>query len=291
MKGLTRIEIDDSRPIEFLLNADLETELHPGEDPDLGAHSSQVLAEMLKEARCEGEHTGLPPLDFVLSNGDTDARFERGHEKVWAELEQLCPCYFAMGNHEGGYFERDGDAWRRHLGYEDTYYAWEYACPVGVATFVVLDAWCARDEIGKLRINEGSGNQALRDDQLQWLKAVLDGAEGVVTVFAHAHLWIPNARNQDNASVEELVDILKGTYEGGAFHRHASVFINGGHHDLPSCNRVDGVHFIDPIGAIHQGYARVVIDPAKRTMDYLGRFNERTYRGLGLVGYAGSDGR
>jgi hypothetical protein len=190
-----------------------------------------------------------------------------------------------MGNHEGGYFDRDGNAWRKHLGYEDTYYAWEYASPTATLTFVVLDAWSSRDESGQLRINEGSGKQVFRREQLDWLKGLLDGAEGAVTVFAHAHLWIPNCRNQDNASVEELVDILKGTYEGGAFHRHASVFINGGHHDHPSCDQVDGVHFIDPIGAIHKGYARVVIDPATRTLDYLGRFNERTYRGLDLSRY------
>ena len=285
MKGWAQIEFEKMRPIEFLFNSDLETELHPGEDPDLGVHSGEVLAEMLREARCEGEYETVSPPAFILSNGDTDARFEGGYEEIWGELEDICPCRFAMGNHEGAYFDRDGDRWRRSLGYEETYYAWEYAAPEASVTFVVLDTWCTQEGNGRLRINEGSGNQALREEEEEWLKNVLDRASGPVLAFAHAHLWPPNCRNQDNEAMNRLVDILKGTYEKDAVHRPASAFFNGGHHDYPSCDRVDGVYFIDPIGAIHKGYARVVVDPIHRKMDYIGRFNEKSYRGFDLVGY------
>ena len=285
MRGLTRIELEEMRPIEFLFNADLETELHPGEDPMLGAHSDAVLAEMLREARCEGEYADLSPPAFILSNGDTDARFEEGYEETWAGLTDICPCYFALGNHEGGYFDGDGNRWRECLGYEETYYAWEYAAPEGTITFVVLDTWCTREGDGRLKVNEGSGNQGFREEEKEWLKEVLDRTSGIVIAFAHAHLWPPNCRNQDNEAMDELIDVLKGTYEEKGIHRHANAFFNGGHHDYPSCDRVDGVYFIDPIGAIHKGYARVVVDPVGQKMDYIGRFEEKSYRGLDLVGY------
>ena len=287
MRKLTQINLEKARPIEFLFNSDLEAELHPGEAPSLGVHSGEVLVEMLREARCQGVYSDQSPLDFVLSNGDTDTRFEKDYEPLWEGLENFCPCYHVMGNHEGAYFDRDGDAWRKYLDYEETYYAWEYVAPEATATFIVLDTWCTREGNGngRLRINEGSGNQAFREEEKEWLKKMLDRAPGLVVVFAHAHSWPSNGRSQDNEAIEELIDILKGTYEDGGIHKHAHVFFNGGHHDHPACNKVDGVTFIDPIGAIHKGYARVIVDPIHRKMDYLGRFSERSYRELDLTGY------
>lgn len=287
MRKLTQINLEKARPIEFLFNSDLEAELHPGEAPSLGVHSGEVLVEMLREARCQGVYSDQSPLDFVLSNGDTDTRFEKDYEPLWEGLENFCPCYHVMGNHEGAYFDRDGDAWRKYLDYEETYYAWEYVAPEATATFIVLDTWCTREGNGngRLRINEGSGNQAFREEEKEWLKKMLDRAPGLVVVFAHAHSWPSNGRSQDNEAIEELIDILKGTYEDGGIHKHAHVFFNGGHHDHPACNKVDGVTFIDPIGAIHKGYARVIVDPIHRKMDYLGRFNEKSYGELDLTGY------
>jgi len=282
MKNFTRIKIDQTRPIEFLFNSDLETELHPGENPELGVHADAVLAEMLKEVRRECDYSGQSALDFILSNGDTDARFENDYQPAWEQLEQLCPCYHVLGNHEGAYFNRDGEQWRKYFGYADTYYAWEYAAPGASVTFIVLDTWCTREANGRLQINEGSGNQAFRDEQKQWLKQLLDQAPGLTIVFAHAHLWPPNCRNQDNENIDQLIDILKSTYEAGVIHKPANVFFNGGHHDHPGCIKVDGVTFVDPIGAIHKGCARVIIDPINMRMDYLGRFNEKTYRELDI---------
>lgn len=284
MREFTQITIEEMQPIEFLFDSDLETELHEDEDPSIGVHSGEVLAEMLREARCEGVYSGQSPLDFILSNGDTDTRFEEEYKPLWQPLESLCLCYHVMGNHEGAYFDRDGDKWREYLGYEETYYAWEYSSPEASITFIVLDTWCAREGDGRLRINDGSGNQAFREEEKEWLKRMLDRAPGLVVVFAHAHLWPPNRRSQDNEAIEELIDILKGTYEEGVAHRHAHVFFNGGHHDYPDCNQVDGVYFVDPIGAIHKGYARVIIDPIHKKMDYIGRFNERSHRKLYLTG-------
>ena len=286
MKNFTQVKTKEIRPIEFLFNSDLETELHEGEDPSLGVHSGEVLAEMLREVRCEGEYANQPPLDFILSNGDTDTRFEEEYWHLWAPLEDVCPCYHVVGNHEGAYFERDGNKWSKYLGYEETYYAWECSAPKASVTFIVLDTWCSRDRDGTLRINEGSGNQAFREEEKEWLKKMLDRASGLVVIFAHAHLWPPNCRSQDNEAIDELIDVIKGTYEEGAVHNHANVFFNGGHHDGYDCSKVDGVCFIDPIGAIHKGYARVRIDPIKKKMDYIGRFNERSCIGLDLTGYS-----
>ncbi|MFH1008786.1 MAG: metallophosphoesterase, partial [Candidatus Latescibacterota bacterium] len=123
MKSFTQIRLDKARPIEFLFESDLEVALHEGEDRSLGVHTEQVLSEMLKEVGCEHDYADLPPVDFVLSNGDTDARFEKSHEHLWKPLESLCPSYHVMGNHEGGYFEGDGNRWREYLGYDETYYA------------------------------------------------------------------------------------------------------------------------------------------------------------------------
>ena len=285
MKNFTQIKIEQARPIEFLFDSDLETELHEGEDPSIGVHSAEVLVEMFKEVRREDDYSSQSPLDFILSNGDTDTRFEEEYERLWGALDGVCPCYHVMGNHEGAYFERDGNKWSKCLGYEETYYAWEYVVREATVTFIVLDTWCTRESNGKLRINEGSGNQAFREEEKEWLKKMLDQAPGLVVVFAHAHSWPPNCRNQDNEAIDELIDIIKGTYEEGVVHKHANVFFNGGHHDHPDCNKVDGVHFIDPIGAIHRGYARVIIDPIHKKMDYMGRFNEKSYRGLDIAGY------
>ncbi len=285
MKNVTRIKLEKARPMAFLFESDLEVELHENENPGLGVHSVQVLSEMLKEVRREGEYAGQPPVDFILSNGDTDARFEEAYEHLWKPLESLCPSYHVMGNHEGGYFERDGNKWREYLGYEETYYALEYSAPESSVTFIVLDTWCSWDGDGVLRINEGSGKQAFREEEKEWLKRMLDRATGLTLVFAHGHVWTPNCRHQDNEAMDELVDILKGTYEEGEIHKPASAFFNGGHHDYPDCNKVDGVTFLDPIGAIHKGYARVIVDPVHKKMDYLGRFNEKSYRGLNITGY------
>ena len=104
MPDLARTKIEEMRPIEFLFQSDLEAELHEGEDPSIGAHSGEVLAEMLKEVRREGEYASQAPVDFMLSNGDTDTRFEQEYERLWRPLESLCPSYHVMGNHEGGVF-------------------------------------------------------------------------------------------------------------------------------------------------------------------------------------------
>jgi len=285
MENFVRIKIEKARPIEFLFESDLEAELHPGEDPSIGVHSGEVLVEMLREARREGVYSDQSPLDFVLSNGDTDTRFEKDYEPLWEGLEDFCPCYHVIGNHEGAYFDRDGDAWREYLDYQETYYAWEYFAPGATLTCIVLDTWCSWDGNGTLRINEGSGNQAFREEEKEWLKKMLDRAPGLVLVFAHAHSWPPNSRSQDNEVMDKLIDILKGTYEDGVAHKSANVFFNGGHHDYPACNKVDGVTFVDPIGAIHKGYARVIVDPIHKKMDYIGRFNEKSYRELDLTGY------
>ena len=237
---------------------------------------------MIEEARCVGSYSGVSPLSFILSNGDTDTRFEKKYESRWRRLE-LFPCFHVIGNHEGGYFNRDGNRWKDYLGYEETYYAWEYSSPEVTVTFIVLDMWCSDEGNGTLKINEGSGNQVLREEEKEWLKKILDRAPGVVVVFSHAHMWMPNTRSQDNEDVNELIDILKGTYEEGIVHKHANVFFNGGHHDYPDCSRVDGVYFIDPIGAIHKGYARVIVDPVSMQLDYIGRFNEKSYRKLELI--------
>jgi len=272
--------------VEFLFASDLEAELHPDEDPDLGVHSGEVLREMIREARCEGPNSHLSPPLFALFNGDVDVRFEGKYRSLWEQLEDACPCYHVLGNHEGSYFDRDGDKWREYFGYEETYYAWEYSSPEASITFIVLDTWCTKGEDGRLRINEGSGNQVLRAEEKEWLKEMLDRAPGLVVIFAHAHSWPPNCRSQDNEAIDELIDIVKGTYEEGVIHKHANVFFNGGHHDHPDCNKVDGVYFVDPIGAIHKGYARVIIDPIDGKMDYIGRFNEKSYLGLDLTGYS-----
>jgi len=296
MKKFTQIKVEKVRPIEFLFASDLESELHPGEDPRLGVHTGEVLEEMLKEARCQGHYSHLPPPHFILSNGDEDSRFDKRYESVWRELENLpCPCYHVFGNHESVTFGRKegntlnyylhNDDWRRYFDYEDTCYAWEYLFKDKrtMVTFVVLDTWCLeKDENGGRMCKEGSGNQVLREEQKEWLKKMLDRTPGLIVVFAHTHTWPPNYRPQDNEAMEELVDILKGTYEDGVVHNHANVFFNGGHHDYPDCNRVNGVYFVDPIGAIHTGYARVIIDPINKKMDYIGRFDEKSYRNLDL---------
>jgi len=271
--------------IEFLFAADLETELHENEDPGFGVHSASVLKEMVKEARCQGKYSNMLPPTFILFNGDTDSRFEEVHARLWEQMEQLpCPCYHVFGNHECTYFD-DGNAWAEFFGYENTYYSWEYSHNGITTTFVVLDIWCeSRDSNLKCR-HPGSKGQVFRDEQKKWLKEVLERAPGLVIVFAHTHMWCPpGSRNQDNGTVDELIDILKGTYETGVVHRKADVFFSGGHHDYPHCDKVDGVYFIDPIAAIHKAYARVRIDPVNRKMDYWGRFDERSYLYLNLTG-------
>ena len=274
--------IDETRPIEFLFNADLEAELHGNEDPALGVHSREVLQRMLAEARCEGEYAGFRPPDFVLSNGDTDTRFEEDYRGAWRELEAACPCYHVVGNHEGGYFEGDAVKWRECFGYPRTYYAWEYRLPEGQITFVVLDLWSSAEADGVLRIGNGSGKQVFREEQRRWLRQLISDAEGMVVAFAHAHMWPPEQQAQDNDEVVALLSILTGGDEEGHPHRGAQVFFNGGHHDYPDLMVHDGVWLVDPLAGIHGGYARVIIDPVAGSMEYRGRLNERSYPAVSL---------
>ena len=300
MKGFTQIRVEEPGPIEFLFAADLEVKLHDNEDPGLGAHTEKVLEEMLEEARCQRSYSHLRPLHFIVSNGDENSRFDQRYQEVWKELESLsCPCYHVHGNGESAtfgkqqgsaenYYSRD-DKWPKYFGYEDTFYAWEYSSEnkKRATTFIVLDTWCLeRDEDGGRIGTGGTGYQVFRKEEKEWLKKMLDQASGLIIVFAHAHMWCPpGSRNQDNKAVDELIDILKGTYEEGVAHNHANVFFNGGHHQYPSCEKIDGAYFIDPIAGVHKAYARVIIDPVNKKMDYIGRFNEKSYRGLDLTGY------
>jgi len=177
------------------------------------------------------------------------------------------------------------------------YYAWEYRTddPATSLLFIALDAWCSPISGGGLRIHEGSGRQVLRPEQKAWLKELIDGDAGTVVVMGHAHIWPPAARSQDNEDMEELMAILRGTYEGprtrhGVYeglrsHRRANVFINGGHHNYPGCTRtLDGVYIIDPAAGIHGGYARVRIDAVQQTMAYFGRGSDNSYGELDLRG-------
>jgi hypothetical protein len=272
---------EKAKPIEFLFNADLEVELHGNDDQSLGAHSGAVLDEMIKEAGCTGIYSSAAPISFILSNGDTDALFDKTFELQWRRLEAN-PCYHVLGNHEGAYFKNDGNKWKDYLGYKETYYTWTHPSPVCAVTFIALDTWCSEEEDGALKMHAGSGQQVVRNEEKQWLKNTLDDAPGLVVVFAHAHMWPPGTRSQDNQAIEDLIEILNGTYENGKVHKRANVFFNGGHHDYPGYSRLGGVLFIDPIAAVKKGYARVIIDPVNRKLDYIGRFNEKSYLGLDL---------
>lgn len=271
----------EAKPIEFLFNADLEVDLHNNDNKLLGAHSEEVLDEMIKEAGCTGTYSNAAPISFILSNGDTDARFDKTFEQQWKQLETF-PCYHVLGNHESGFFKQDGNKWKDYLGYKETYYAWTSPSPAGAVTFIVVDTWCSDEGNGTLKIHAGSKQQVLRDKEKQWLKHTIDKAPGLIVVFAHAHLWPPGTRDQDNQAIEDFLDILTGTYEKGKVHKHAHVFFNGGHHDYPGYNRLGGVLFIDPMAAIKKGYARVSIDPVNKKLDYLGRFNEKSYLDLDI---------
>jgi len=269
--------------IEFLFSADLEVELHSNEDPVLGAHSDVVLEEILKEIRCARERSDNSLPSFILFNGDTDARYDKNYQHTWKQLENLCSCYYVLGNHECGFFDNDANKWRRYHGYQETYYSWKYFHKGTTITFIVLDTWSAREGKSLKCYHAGTGGQIFREEEKKWLKDTLDRAPGLTIVFAHAHMWCPpDDKDQDNKEVDELLKILKGTYEKGEIHRHADIFFNGGHHDYPSCEKVDGIYFIDPLAGIHKAYARVIIDPINKKMDYIGRFNEKSYRNLNL---------
>ena len=150
-------------------------------------------------------------------------------------------------------------------------------------TVIVLDTWCTLRDDGGLEIHDGSGEQAFRKEQREWFGETLDSAPGIKVVLAHAHTWPPASRPQDNEDVDDLIDMLLGTYEEGVVHSPANAFLSGGHHHHGTeCNRLDGVYFIDPAAGIHGAYARVVIEPFERRMDYLGRLDERSYLGLDI---------
>ncbi|MCD6231527.1 metallophosphoesterase [Candidatus Aerophobetes bacterium] len=283
MKEILMKQIKGTRTIEFLFSADLEVELHPNEDPARGVHTDTVLKEILKEVRGEGKYTNSSPPSFILFNGDTDARYDKKYRDIWEQLESLCPCYYVFGNHECGFFDNDANKWRRYHGYQETYYSWEYFHKGTTITFIVLDTWCAQEGKSLKCYHPGTGGQIFREEEKQWLKEILDKAPGLTIVFAHAHMWCPpKGRTQDNKEVDELLKILKGTYEEGKIHRSANIFFNGGHHDYPSCEKVEGIYFIDPLAGIHKAYARVIIDPINKKMDYIGRFNEKSYLNLNL---------
>ena len=270
--------------IDFLFASDVEVAPHP--DERFRARTEDVLMEMLKEVKCEDEYSNEPAPLFIVFNGDVDARFDDRYSDIFKEIKRTAPCYYVFGNHECkilGCVEE----WKRLLNMKSSYYSWRLSCTGITVTFIVLDLWSfegvRKTHTGMKRCYEWSGERSFPIEEREWLKRLLDEQDGLKFVFAHAHMWCPpDMRPQDTAEIDELIKILKGTYDPYKPHGRANVFFNGGHHNYMSISKVDGVYFINPRVAIRGGYTRIKIHPASKRMDYLGRLLERSFTNLSL---------